>query len=152
MLKHWGNDARSNEVCLDDAGPWLVFWRPTISRNETDWGALSHTCNGFSVDKLKGYALELNPTRGHQLMTAVANEEFCRTCTADRMDYGVEAEHKEAYRSWLAKNGLAPGDMAQLKQAVYPLRLDRETLNIFGLDNTDIPAGAQLLVLGINCD
>ncbi|WP_176042765.1 hypothetical protein [Burkholderia stabilis] len=152
MLKQWGNDARLNEVWLDDAGPWLVLWRPSIGRDETDWGALSHTCNGFSVDKLTGYALELHPTRGSQLMTALANEEFCRTCKVDRLDYGVEAVHKEAYLAWLAKNGVAGGDMAQLKQAVYPLRLDRETLNIFGLNNTDIAAGAQLLVLGVNCD
>ncbi|HDR9758756.1 hypothetical protein KDX16_33660 [Burkholderia vietnamiensis] len=130
----------------------MVFWHPSIRRDETDWGALSHTCNGFSGDQLNGYALELNPTRGCELMAALANEEFCRTCKADRIDYGVEVEHKEAYLAWLAKNVLAGGDMAQLKQAVYPLRLDRETLNIFGLDNTDIPAGTQLLVLGVNCD
>ncbi|WP_176060224.1 hypothetical protein [Paraburkholderia sp. BCC1876] len=152
MLRRWGNDARSNEVWLDDNGPWLVLWRPSIRRDESEWGALSHTCGGFSIYKLNGYALELKPTRGGELMAALADEEFCRTCKADRLDYGVKAEHRQAYLDWLAKHGLAAGEMTQLKQAVYPLRPDHETLGMFGLADIDVPADAQLLVLGENCD
>ncbi|TAM51210.1 MAG: hypothetical protein EPN57_18320 [Paraburkholderia sp.] len=153
MLRRNGNDARSNVVELEGAGPWLVLWQDGIKRDQTDWGRLEgHACNGFSCDTLDGYVLELKPTKGREILSAIANEHFCSSCKYDSLDYGATVEHEKAYADWLLDLGITAGDVNQLKQAVYPLAATAETLARFGVEGVQVPAEAHLFVLGENCD
>jgi hypothetical protein len=153
MLRRHGNDPRSNVVDLDGDGPWLVFWKSGIKMGEFEWGKLEgHACNGFSCNTLDGYVLELTPTTGSDILSAIANEHFCASCRFDSLDYGATPEHRKAYAEWLLDLGIEAGDVRQLKQAVYPLAASAETLARFGLQGVEVPHEAQLLVLGENCD
>ncbi|MDO8728514.1 MAG: hypothetical protein Q7K26_01335 [bacterium] len=140
------------EMPNNDA-PGLVLFKNSISDVE-GWERLSgHACNGFRLDYLSGYVKTLSPsTQGLKIISRITDEEFCKSCDPQNLDWDIKQEHRDAYGSFLSTFGLVEGGMDLFQQAVYPLEATSANLNHLGISDVDIPEGAVILVLGWNCD
>lgn len=147
----------------DMNSPELVFWKKELAENDGDeWQELiAHDCNGFSIDTFPGFVIELKYQKEVVgLLEDITCEVFCKDLpqslfkrsNADSLDWGTEQPHREAYAAFLKAHGLESGRLELLVQAVYPLAPTRDNLNKLGVQEREIPAGAELLILGCNCD
>lgn len=137
----------------NDSAPGLVLYAAEMT-DDIDWNLLSgHACNGFKLDYLSGFVKVLQPSvSGLTIISKIADEDFCKSCDRQNLDWDITPQHREAYCAFLASLGLEPGDMTMLKQAVYPLMATQANLDILGISGLSIPAGSVILVLGWNCD
>jgi hypothetical protein len=118
-----------------------------------DWLKLEHECDGYRMERLYGWVKPLIASQAAALvLEAIASESFARGCVSTDLGYGADPEHHAAYAEFLAKHGLVPGDASMLTNAVYPLAASVSNLVSLGVSTLEIPPGAQLLVLGWNCD
>lgn len=141
---------------FDHDEPALVWYKPAIVGEVSlpGWKSLSsHACNGFRLDYLSGWVLPVSiPKATEDLLYELVDEHFLAGCDFDSMDYEINPQHREAYSKWLTSHGLEEGDNAMFQQAVYPLAPTLSNVLKLGGCEQDIPVGAQLLVLGWNCD
>lgn len=153
----------SFKLGTNEDDPVLVFWKASLSPGDgAEWQPLSsHDCNGFAIDYFDGFVIGLrHGDAARPLLNAIAYEEFCKglpqsdfsRANADSLDWGVEDPHRQAYSAFLHSHGLEVGRLDLLQQAVYPLAPTPANLERLGVASRDIPPGAELLVLGDNCD
>lgn len=140
------------EMPNDDA-PGLVLFKKSTSDVE-GWERLNgHACNGFRLDYLSGYVRTLRPSKqGLEVLSRIADEEFCKSCDPQNLDWDIKQEHRDAYRAFLSTCGLTEGNMELFQQAVYPLEATSANLEHLGISGVDISGGTVILVLGWNCD
>lgn len=130
--------------------PALVWWRDSPADG---WLRLHHLCGGHAHERLGGWVLPLTvPSSTHDLLWSLDAETFAKACRGGGMDYEVTEEHRTAYTAFLAQHGLKAGELAMLKQAVYPLHAGAETLSALGIEVQGLQDDAKLLVLGWNND
>lgn len=153
----------SHSLGTNEDDPVVVFWKASLLPGDGDkWLPLvGHDCNGFRIDSLGGYVIGLrHGEEARSLLNSIAYEDFCTglqqdqfdRANADSLDWGVEDPHRQAYATFLQGKGLEAGRLELLQQAVYPLAATAANLERLGVGKCGIPAGADLLVLGDNCD
>ena len=147
---------------LENNWPTAILYSPQQPIGDGWEQLLGHSCGGFSCDYLDGWAYLLSLcTRAEPIVSAIAEEQFCKECENTSMDYrgGLDffREQQEAYRRFLGCHGLTVSDegLASLKQAAYPLDATQSNLQILVRGNR-VPAfpldGLMIFVLGDNCD
>lgn len=141
---------------FDHDEPAVVWFKPAVAGevHPQGWKSLgAHACNGFRLDYLSGWVLPIQiPKATEVLLYELVDEHFLAGCDIASMDYEINSQHLAAYSKWLATHGLEEGDRVMFKQAVYPLAPTLSNLLALGISPHEIPIGAQLLVLGWNCD
>lgn len=142
--------------------PTLVYWRagPSDDANDADestesphaWQDLvDHRCAGLAKEAFCGQVISLEVANLHlRLLMDIAMEEFAAECRITDLDAGVTTEHRESYGQYLEQRGLQAGDLALLRQGVYPLALNQHNLTALGIKQEATP-GLKLLLLGWNC-
>lgn len=145
-----------NLAHFDHDEPALVWYMPDGKGNQPSSGWLKlegHACNGYRLDYLSGLVLPIPiPKATEKLLYELTDELFLSACEVTNMDYEINSQHRDAYTKWLNLHDLQEGQQTLFKQAVYPLAPTLSNLSALGVDSSLIPAGAQLLVLGWNCD
>lgn len=143
----------------------LVWWRPYSADHPfaqegqfwrtppEGWLNLRHECDGYRINYLYGWAKVVTPSStALGLLDAIASEDFAKGCNPSDLGYGAEDVHRKAYSAFLASHGLDAGDLSRLMNAVYPLAATTSNLRALGVESSEVPSGALLLVLGWNCD
>lgn len=132
----------------------LVWWLPRDEQYPQGWFDLAgHACNGFALNYLNGWVFPLEPSSaGLKIIDAIADESFAERCEVSNLDCEVTDQHRAAYVAYLAERGLEAGDVSKLEQAVYPLAASKSNLHVLGVESPIVPTGAELLILGSNCD
>lgn len=133
--------------------PTLVLWVNEITGSDAGWFRLEgHTCGGFSMNEVDGYVFPLSAIDSENLVSRIADEEFCSGCEQTQLDYGVTPQHQQAYQEYLSSHGLDAGWIGFLKQAFYPLAVSDQNFRKLGISGISIPENSDLIILGSNCD
>lgn len=130
----------------------------TVPQKGAGWQqVMNHSCGGFSCDSFDGYAFILPVLRGMlKVVSDIADEQFCEDLKIN-LDYGVDEDHRKAYRDFLLQHGLTVSDenLRILTQAIYPIDTSEENLiALIGTPTIDgiKMDGLKIAVLGDNCD
>ncbi len=138
--------------------PNLVWFRPNIYDlgDASGWMVLDHQWAGFSCMHLVGWVKPVPVSKeGARLIEAIQDEDWLANIGDAKyasLDYSCTQDQRAAYEAFLRSAGLTPAEEPLLGQAVYPVGPTESNLRVLGAQLPEVQAGAQLLVLGHNCD